>query len=222
SQEISKKFESKRPVIIFEDLDKLREEIAWAIFFGYANVMTDIPLYIIYTFPIALSYSPKFGSVAPFFQVEVLPMIKIHFPNMDECQEGIKTIEEILFKRADESLISKDALREAIINTGGCIGDLFDILLDSSKRATRRSSNEIELEDVNLMLTKFKSELTKRIEEKDYDFLKSIYDGKKMKIKDREALLEMMQAQAVLEYNSTRWHDLHPLVAKFFKEQGIV
>ncbi|MCL2323665.1 MAG: hypothetical protein FWC47_16360 [Oscillospiraceae bacterium] len=222
SNAISNKFEEKRPVIIFEDLDKLREEIAWSIFFGYANVMSDIPLYVIYTFPIALSYSPKFGSVAPFFQVETLPMIKIHYPNMDECQEGIRIIEEILFKRIDKSLVSKDALREAIIYTGGSLRDLFNILSDSTFRAQLRNSNEIEFEDVSYMLTKFTSELTKRIEKKYYDFFKSIYEGNKTEIEDKETLLEMMQAQVVLEYNATRWHDLHPLIARFLKDHGVI
>ena len=222
SKEISKKYDGKFPVIIFEDLDKLDEAIAWSIFLGHANSMSEVPINIIYTFPIALSYSPKFGSIAPYFFVETLPMIKLHLPDMNEYQAGFRIIEDIVFKRADEALITKDALREAIIFTGGCIGDLFTILLDSSVRSIRRNSNKIELEDVSYMLQKFSSELTKRIERKQYDFLKSIYKGVKMQIEDKEMLLEMMQARAVLEYNGVRWHDVHPLVAKFLKEQGII
>lgn len=222
SDAISKKYDRKYPVIIFEDLDKLDIEKAWSIFLGYAYAMSKVPIHIIYTFPIALSYSPKFGLVAPYFQVETLPMIKLHLQNRIECPEGIRIMEKILFKRADESLFSKDALRKTIIFTGGCIRDLFNILIDSSRRAIRRNSSVIELEDVNYMLTKFSSELTKRIEKKQYDFLKSIYEGDKTEIEDRETLLEMMQAQVILEYNSTRWHDVHPLVAKFLKDRGII
>jgi len=33
-------------------------------------------------------------------------------------------------------------------------------------------------------------------------------------------LLDMMQGLIVLEYNGDRWHDLHPLVEDFLREQG--
>lgn len=35
-------------------------------------------------------------------------------------------------------------------------------------------------------------------------------------------LLKMLQASVVLEYNGKRWHNIHPLVAKFFEEQGMI
>lgn len=222
SDSIARELNGKYPVIIFEDLDKIDTEIAWSIFHNYAYAMSQVPVHIIYTFPIALSYSPKFGAVAPFFKVKSLPMIKLHFHDMTECSEGIKIIEEILFLRADESLFSSDALHYAIINTGGCLRDLFNILLDASTIAHRRNSIKIELEDVKYQLDKFSSILTKRIQANQYDFLKTIYDGDKFQIKDREILLEMMQAQVVLEYNGVRWHDVHPLVSKFLEEQRLV
>ena len=30
----------------------------------------------------------------------------------------------------------------------------------------------------------------------------------------------MLQASVVLEYNGKRWHNVHPLVVRFLKEQG--
>jgi hypothetical protein len=39
-------------------------------------------------------------------------------------------------------------------------------------------------------------------------------------IEDKPMLLEMMQGLIVLEYNGDRWHDLHPLIEDFLKEQG--
>ncbi|MDR0307617.1 MAG: hypothetical protein LBI42_12385 [Chitinispirillales bacterium] len=52
--------------------------------------------------------------------------------------------------------------------------------------------------------------------------LKNIYEGSKYKcvIEDKEMLLDMMQGLIVLEYNGERWHDLHPLIEDFLKEQG--
>lgn len=67
-----------------------------------------------------------------------------------------------------------------------------------------------------------KTSLTRRIEKKDYDFLVHIYQGNKELIEDKQMLLKMLQALVVLEYNGKRWHNIHPLVARFFAEQGLV
>ena len=40
-------------------------------------------------------------------------------------------------------------------------------------------------------------------------------------IEDTEKLLKMLQASVVLEYNGKRWHNVHPLVARFLDEQGL-
>lgn len=59
-------------------------------------------------------------------------------------------------------------------------------------------------------------------EESDYNFLLNIYRGNKERIQDKEMLLRMLQASVVLEYNGKRWHSVHPLVARFFEEQGLI
>ena len=48
------------------------------------------------------------------------------------------------------------------------------------------------------------------------------YEGNKELIENKEFLLKMLQASVVLEYNGKRWHNLHPLVARFFREQKLI
>ena len=67
-----------------------------------------------------------------------------------------------------------------------------------------------------------KTSLTRRIEQGDYEFLVRIYEGNKELIENKEFLLKMLQASVVLEYNGKRWHNLHPLVARFFREQKLI
>ena len=50
----------------------------------------------------------------------------------------------------------------------------------------------------------------------------NIYRGNKELIQDKEVLLKMLQASVVLEYNGKRWHNVHPLVAQFLKDQGLI
>ncbi len=78
------------------------------------------------------------------------------------------------------------------------------------------------MEDAEHALEELKTSLTRRIEESDYNFLLDICNGNKERIKDKEMLLKMLQASVVLEYNGKRWHNVHPLVVKFFKEQGLI
>ena len=78
------------------------------------------------------------------------------------------------------------------------------------------------MEDAERALEEVKTFLTRRIEEKDYTFLLNIYNENKERIEDKEILLNMLQASVVLEYNGKRWHNVHPLVIKFFREQGLI
>ena len=78
------------------------------------------------------------------------------------------------------------------------------------------------MEDASRALEEIKTSLTRRIEQKDYEFLLNIYRGNKELIQDKEVLLKMLQASVVLEYNGKRWHNVHPLVAQFLKDQGLI
>ena len=106
--------------------------------------------------------------------------------------------------------------------TGGSLRDLFRVIIAAAKRAERRNSGRIEMEDADYALEEEKTSLTRRIEQKDYRFLFNIYQGNKERIEDKEMLLRMLQASVVLEYNGKRWHNVHPLVVKFLEEQGLM
>ena len=125
-------------------------------------------------------------------------------------------------KRASSALFEEKVLERLIQYTGGSLRDLFHVINASAKRANRRESETISIEDAERALEEVKTSLTRRIEEKDYTFLLNIYTGNKELIEDKEMLLKMLQASVVLEYNGKRWHNVHPLVIKFFEEQGMI
>lgn len=218
---ISEKLSGKQPIIIFEDLDKLDSKTAWDIFGNYSSLLTRVSFPVIYTFPIALSYDTRFSALNGYFKEHTLPMIKQETVDGEPYKKGINTIVEIIKKRADYSLFEENAIEGMIKKTGGSLRDLFAIINDSAQRAIRRESSVITLEDAKIALEKHKSSLTRRIERRHYEFLADIYRGNRELIENKEMLLEMLQANAVLEYNGKRWHNLHPLVAEFLKEQGL-
>ncbi len=220
ADEIAKKTGGKRPIIIFEDLDKLNPEDAWKVFYNYAAILSGMRFPVVYTFPIGLSYDVRFSAMESYFVTKTLPMIKIETIEGQPFQDGIEVIKEIVEKRASLALFEPEVLKRLIQYTGGSLRDLFHVINASAKRAERRDSEHIVMEDAEYALEEVKTSLTRRIEEKEYQFLLNIYHGNKERIEDKEMLLKMLQDSVVLEYNGKRWHNVHPLVVKFFKEQG--
>lgn len=222
SEEIMKGTDGKSPIIFFEDLDKLNPEDAWNVFYNYAAILSGMPFPVIYTFPIGLSYDTRFAAMEGYFITKTLPMIKIETLDGQPYQAGIDVIRQIVQKRADLSLFGSGVLEKLIQYTGGSLRDLFHAINSAAKRAERRKSESISVEDADRALEELKTSLTRRIEQKDYEFLLHIYRGNKELIEDKQMLLKMLQASVVLEYNGKRWHSVHPLVARFLDEQGLV
>lgn len=222
AEEIAKKTEGKPPIIIFEDLDKLNPEDAWNVFYNYAAVLSGMSFPVIYTFPIGLSYDTRFAAMEGYFVTKTLPMIKIETIEGHPYDDGINIIREIVKKRAELDLFEDGVLENLIKYSGGSLRDLFHTINSAAKRAERRNSDRISMEDAERALEEVKTSLTRRIEQKDYDFLVNIHTGNKELIEDKQMLLKMLQASIVLEYNGKRWHNLHPLVTRFFAEQGLI
>jgi len=222
ADEITMHLNGKQPIIIFEDLDKLNLKDAWEIFSNYAATLTGVSFPIVYTFPIALYYDPRFAALDSFYVTKTLPMIRLTTMKGEPCPKGIDSIIEIIEKRATRSLFDDKALHALINKTGGSLRDLFFTINTASKIAERRGSETITESDAGVALNELKGNLTRRIERKHYDFLADIYNGNRQKIEDKEMLLEMLQATTVLEYkNGDRWQNVHPLIADFLVEQGL-
>ena len=212
----------KYPIIIFEDLDKLNPEDAWKVFYNYVAILTGMSFPVVYTFPVGLSYDKRFSALEAYFEVKTLPMIKIETMKGEPFCEGIESVREIVVKRACLDIFEDGVLEELIHYTGGSLRDLFHAINTSAKRAERRNSDVISAEDAQRALSELETSLTRRIEKNDYGFLLNIYNGNKEMIEDKEMLLKMLQASAVFEYIGKRWHNIHPLIARFFKEQGLI
>ena len=222
SDEITQKLKGKQPILIFEDLDKLDPQNAWEVFSNNAATLTGVSFPVIYTFPIALAYDPRFAALEGYFTIKTLPMIKLETMDGKTYQQGIAVIREIAEKRSDLGLFEENVLETLIKKTGGSLRDLFYTINASAHRALRRKANVISDEDIQNALEELKTSLTRRIERKHYEFLADICNGNRQTIENKEMLLSMLQANAVLEYNGKRWHNVHPLVRDFLIEQGVV
>ena len=220
---ITEKLDGRQPIIIFEDLDKLdrnSQDIVWDMFSLHAVNLCNFSFPVIYTFPISVSYSPRYGTLTGYFIEKILPMIELKHSDGSSCPEGFSVIKKIVEDRTNLSLIEDQALTIMIEKTGGSLRDLFTIIREAANRAGRRKAGRIEMDDAESALTGLKASLAKRIEVKDYEFLRNIINGNKRNILDRAKLLEMLTGSVVLEYNGNRWQDVHPLIVDFLNEQA--
>ena len=220
---IAEKLGGRKPIIIFEDLDKLEPKEAWGVFYDHARTLSDFNFPVIYTFPIALSYDARFHALESFFQAKTFPMIKVQTLDGERNEAGFEAIRALLRKRCNlDALFEEGVLDLMIEKTGGSLRNLFDVIKDAATLTRWRDGTRIGMEDADYALTTLQSILTRRIEKKHYAFLAGIALGKREQIEDKEMLLEMLQGGIVLEYNGTRWHNVHPLVKDFLDKQGLL
>ena len=119
---------------------------------------------VIYTFPIGLSYDTKYVAMEGYFISKTLPMIKIETIEGQLFGEGIDIIRQIVEKRADMTLFEEHVLEKLIQYTGGSLRDLFHAINSSAKRAERRGSRRMSMEDAERALEELRASLTRRIE----------------------------------------------------------
>jgi len=212
----------RQPVIIFEDLDKIKTEQAWDIF---SNPMSSMPFPVIYTFPINLSYDARFRTLGSAFNsFEILPMIEIRDRDGVVKSEGFEAIRKIVGIRASSDLFAEETLYHLITKTGGVLRDLFKCIISAASRADRRGSSVIEMEDVQRATDELRSELTRIVSAPYNDLLVNISKQKQFRdqIEDSEKMLLMMEGLIVLEYNGRRWCDVHPLIEDFLRDIGVL
>ncbi|MDE7203696.1 MAG: ATP-binding protein [Lachnospiraceae bacterium] len=223
-KQLQKKGRPEIPFVILDGLDKIPLGQARKIFQENGSRFQSLPIHLLVTFPISLSYTPEYKDIQVWFSnPEKLPMIKIRNWQQGAYQEnyteGVDTIKAIISKRADLALFTDEALRELINYTGGYIRDLFRCICDAALRARLRKSRVIELEDARKALAVLESDINGRYSDELIGKMEDIYRGNKH-VSSSEEITALLQIGAVLEYNGTLWCDLHPLVEKWLIENN--
>lgn len=213
----------KIPVVILDGTDKMSLDAAKKVFYENGMKFSDLPIHFIVSFPIALSYSPEYNDIQAWFpSPSKLPMIKqrkwtgkkyVPFP------EGPQAMKEIVEKRMDLNLFDDKVLEKLIEKTGGNIRDLFRCVRKATLRARVKRAVKISMEDGQYALNELKSDINGRYTSEDIPELQTIYSGNKSRLGE-PSIKKLLQTGAVMEYNATRWCDLHPLVEEWLIETG--
>ncbi len=215
----------KVPIIIIEDLDKLPIPDARDLFLNHSDVLTDLKVHIIYTFPIFLNYSIEFNEIRGVFdKTELLSMIKVNNVDGGIFETGRNTIRQVIERRASSTLFEPDALDFIIEKSGGALRDVFEMIVNAVLLAQSRedSISKIDIESARQAYVELRSNFERIIFRKHIDVLKKVYSNNQEENLSDENMMEMLSCAAIIEYNGERWCALHPAVSDMLERKGLV
>nr|QNO55821.1 hypothetical protein LEBEIBBM_00036 [Methanosarcinales archaeon ANME-1 ERB7] len=209
---------SKRIVVIVDDLDKLtRVKQAEDFFYKNYGLLIQPKCFVIYTFPIPLTFNPYYENVRPAFDDDIiLPQLPVKSKDGKRLNEkNINFYKGLVEKRMDLDLIEENALEEAIVSTGKT-SELILIMRDAAIKAYRNENEQITKEEVGKALEKLRRTYDRTLTEAHKKRLLEIYDKKEARDEDTSdsTSRDLLFSLTAVEYEDEdgRWCDINPLL----------
>lgn len=225
-------------LVIVEDIDKIPIERARDLFINYVGQLTQLRCNIIFTFPLALRFSPYFKSIEPYFSEHIeLPMIEVKNKDGNIHPIGMQTLRAIAEARMNMNLLEDPALLDQmILDTGGCLRDFFNLIKEAAENALDDDRERINRSDYEMAYQTLKREYKASIAdyqpegrkdkitvEQFYKELAKIATNSNKAIPDEtDIAMILRQNLMVLGYNGVGWCDVHPVVRDILKERGLL
>ena len=208
----------KRIVVIVDDLDKLtRVKQAEDFFYKNYGLLIQPKCFVIYTFPIPLTFNPYYENVRPAFDDDIiLPQLPVKSKDGKRLnEENINFYKGIVEKRMDLDLIEENALEEAIVSTGKT-SEFISIMRDAAIKAYRNENERITKEEVEKALEKLRRTYDRTLTEAHKKRLLEIHDKKEARDDDIEdsTSRDLLFSLTAVEYEDEegRWCDINPLL----------
>ena len=222
----------KGMLVIIEDLDKLDLPIAENLFYNYSSQITQINTNVILTLPISLRYHSNFNTIKNYYHIVVeLPMIKVFNKDGSANEIGRGILKKILAERMDLDLFEEGLIESFLVKSGGCIRDLFRMILIAAFKTLDYEKPKIDRTDYCKAYWRLRNEYENSIAEKRTatetitykEFIDSLVDTYKSRDKkpdNSNAVLNLRQNLCILSYNDTQWFDVHPVIKDFLIDKG--
>ncbi len=210
-----------KPILLmFEDLEKIPEDIAERLFIIESKYFVNIKVHLLLTAPIYLKYSIKYrGVVSQYFTAaERCPMIAIRNYKGEKSDVAYQTMSEIVYARMEKNLISEEALDLVISYSGGLLRDLFGMLWDASLICEMAGRNCIQTDDIETAFKALKEMCSDAINEEYINLLIYIYNNPRGAIPSSSDFVDLMSAEYIIEYNGEQWRGLQPAVEELLKD----
>ena len=208
----------KRIVVIVDDLDKLtRVKQAEDFFYKNYGLLIQPNCFVIYTFPIPLTFNPYYENVRPAFDDDIiLPQLPVKSKDGKRVNENnFNFYKELVEKRMDLDLIEENALEEAIVSTGKT-SEFISIMRDAAIKAYRNENERITKEEVGKALEKLRRTYDRTLTEAHKKRLLEIYDKKEARDENTNdsTSRDLLFSLTAVEYEDEegRWCDINPLL----------
>jgi hypothetical protein len=207
----------KKLVVIVDDLDKLtRIEQAEEFFYKNYELLTQPSCFVIYTFPIPLTFNPYFENVRPAFDdAIILPQLPVINRDGSRNETNLGFYRSVVRNRMEDHLIDDAVLDEAILSTGK-LSEFVSIMRDATIKAYRNKRERIAKEDVESALEKLRRTYDRTLTEAHKRRAMEIHESKEARDlnKDDGISRELLFSLTAVEYEDEngRWCDVDPLL----------
>ena len=240
--------QGKMLLMVLDGLDKLDESKAKPLFLNADVMLPQLQCSMIVTFPIYLLYSPNKNMATMPYDREplVLSMIKVHDKEGKPYMPGILAMRQIAEKRFNtEKLLKKGfsfekfpeytidtssitdfngQLDVTILMSGGNLRDFFRLLTTAAENAVIFGEDKIADEHLVNAFNEVRTSYIRSCAKSYLPILKDVLESKEKDVVIRETpdddtLLNVFNAGILIEYNGTRWCDVHPLMRDYIRRQ---
>lgn len=213
----------RRIVMIVDDLDKLtRVEQGEVFFYKNYGLLLQPSCFIVYTFPIPLTFNPYYENVRSAFDYDILlPQLPVKNVDGDVKEENLNFYRTLVDRRMDLSLVEDEALDDAILSTGKT-SEFVSIMRDASIKAYRGGKDKITSGEVKGALEKLRRTYDRTFSEAHKKSLLKIYDTKEARAEDVDDSItrDLLFSLSAVEYEDEdgRWCDVDPLLLPLVKK----
>ncbi|MDX2004492.1 MAG: hypothetical protein SFU83_04370 [Meiothermus sp.] len=203
----------KKILVIVEDLDKTNDEAARQLFFEYGKSLADIPVHVVYTFPVSLRNDQGFVQNNAYFQDFNLPNISIYNRDETDNNNGLGQLQRILTLRVSEGLFEPDALTLLAEQSGGLARSLISLANKACMNALLDNRLRISVIDVRGAAAEERADYRRILTFDQIDLLRKVRTSK---LVDNSAdYQQLLYNLSILEYRDDDpdpWYNVNPVV----------
>jgi hypothetical protein len=204
---------NKKILVIIEDFDKADLKMARSLFFEHGRSLSDPPVHLIYTFPVALRHTLEFKPIETYFQSFDLPNIKTHNKDNTPVQAGLDKLKEIITRRVADGLFETGTLELLTEKSGGLVRSLISLTNEACLQAIIKKQSKVTIADVNTAIAKERASYARFLTPEQINALRDIHQFKV--IHNTQEHQDLLFNLSVLEYRNddpNPWYDVHPIV----------
>ncbi len=196
------------PLLLIDDLDKADPATTKAIFYTRRETMIAPDCAIVYSVSDALFYMPEFEGIRD--HAVFLPNVQLWDRRSQQYSlEGFETMRSMALMRMNPELIAREALTQAVRNSGGSFRELARMLRFAIVHAHKEG--KISVQHVLDAAAEIRGEYRRVLTTEQRELLREAHRSNHV---DQPAkAIPLMQMLALMEYNDREpWCDVHPAI----------